>query len=145
MSDLDLNQTSFAIVSINKIIVKKRIRRHKGDLSELKTSIQKMGLLNPIIIDKNYELIAGERRLAALKELGWGKVDVKIIDTSSKYFKVSLELSENQHRKDFTAAEMKRGLALQKKMQLKEEKNPFAYYWMLLVDWLKSLYYKLIK
>lgn len=145
MSDLETDFPAFTTLPVNEIIIKKRIRQNKGNLSDLKVSIQKFGLLNPIIVDRNYRLIAGERRLAAIKELGLEKIDVKIVDASSKYFKISLEIDENQHRKDFTLKEMERGLALQKKLRLKEEKNFFSYYWTLLVDWVKSLYHKWVK
>jgi len=49
----------------------------KEALEELKESINKEGLLHPIIVrpsgDK-YEIVAGHRRFIACKELGWGKI-----------------------------------------------------------------------
>ena len=48
-------------MKIHDIIIKHRIRKDLGDLSSLKQSIEKYGLLHPIIINKKNELISGER------------------------------------------------------------------------------------
>ena len=57
------------LVNINDIKIKKRVRRDLGDLEALKNSLRTYGLLNPITINGKYELIAGERRLQAAKQL----------------------------------------------------------------------------
>lgn len=48
------------------------------EMSELKDSIDHHGILQPLVVrrldDTKYELIAGERRLRAAKDLGWSKV-----------------------------------------------------------------------
>src|SRR5687767_4185626 len=47
-------------------------------LEELKASILKAGLLQPVVVraggDGGYELIAGERRLRACQALGWERI-----------------------------------------------------------------------
>ena len=51
------------------------------DVKDLKEEIQKDGLLSPLLVrevDGYYELIDGERRLRAVKELGWKKVPVEV-------------------------------------------------------------------
>ena len=58
-------------VLIDDIIIKRRIRNSLGDLTYLMESIGKYGLLNPITVTDNLELIAGYRRLQACKALGW--------------------------------------------------------------------------
>ena len=40
-------------------------------LRGLKDSISDVGLLYPVLMDKNNNLIDGHRRLVAVKELGW--------------------------------------------------------------------------
>jgi len=57
--------------------------RDMGDLSELKESIKTLGLINPITIDKTGRLLAGKRRFAAMKELGWDECPVYSIDESA--------------------------------------------------------------
>ena len=64
---------------IAKIIVGERHRRDMGDLAGLAQSIAEIGLLNPITVDENGHLLAGARRLAACKLLGWTHVEVKIV------------------------------------------------------------------
>ena len=51
------------ILKISEIIIKDRIRKEMGDLVSLEKSIHKLGLLHPIVISENNELIAGKRRL----------------------------------------------------------------------------------
>ncbi len=67
--------------------------RIKFDLEELKTEIEVDGLLSPIIVRKvgsYYELIDGERRLRALKELGWKRIPVEIRPLDDRLAKVSI-------------------------------------------------------
>ena len=65
---------------ISKIRVGKRFRKDIGELETLKNSIQEIGLLQPIVVDEKNNLIAGQRRLMACKELGWKEIDVKIVE-----------------------------------------------------------------
>jgi ParB family transcriptional regulator, chromosome partitioning protein len=63
-------------VPIAAIRVGKRHRKDLGDIRSLARSIQEIGLLHPVVIRPDGKLIAGERRLGALKLLGWTKVPV---------------------------------------------------------------------
>ncbi len=57
--------------------IKRKDGRRKLDtdhVKELADSIQELGLLNPITIDREYFLIAGLHRLEAAKMLGWIEV-----------------------------------------------------------------------
>ena len=58
------------LVPIAQIKIKRRVRKDLGNLDDLKDSLRTYGLLNPITINSKYELIAGERRLTAAKEIG---------------------------------------------------------------------------
>lgn len=53
---------------------KMNVRKHMGDLEDLKDSIRALGILQPILVrplgDGRYEVIAGARRVAAAKEIG---------------------------------------------------------------------------
>ncbi|EMO26573.1 ParB-like protein [Leptospira interrogans serovar Bataviae str. HAI135] len=71
-------------IRVSDIKVKNRIRKDLGDLQSLKESIQKLGLLHPILIDLENTLISGERRLESVKILGWEYVDVRIVDIRNK-------------------------------------------------------------
>ena len=67
----------------------------------LSESIQHIGLLHPIVVrpkEDHFELIAGSRRLAACKSLGWQRVLCHVVDQSDKEaFETSLV--ENIQRK----------------------------------------------
>ncbi|MBN1153383.1 ParB N-terminal domain-containing protein [candidate division KSB1 bacterium] len=87
---------------IDAIDIGNRIRHDIGDVTELKESIQAVGLLNPIIINSNNELLSGLRRLEACRQLGWTEIEVRIVETDSDELKnLDLEYHENIGRLDF--------------------------------------------
>ncbi len=50
------------------VIIKRSVRENYGDLQSLVASIKKLGLIYPVIIDKNNILISGNRRIEASLE-----------------------------------------------------------------------------
>ncbi|HIQ07779.1 MAG TPA: hypothetical protein EYH35_04925 [Thiotrichaceae bacterium] len=54
--------------------------RLETDVSTLKKSIEKVGLINPVTINKENELLAGARRFQAVSELGWTEIAVHMVD-----------------------------------------------------------------
>ena len=93
------------LINVDKIIVKNRIRKDFGDISELAMDIQDNGLISPIVINKDYVLLAGERRLRAIKRLGWTQVEVRMMDTRDAEHELNIEISENDVRKAFSKSE----------------------------------------
>lgn len=93
------------VVGIDKIIVGDRIRKEFGEIKELAEDIRENGLINPPVVNKNYELLAGERRLRACKSLGWSQIEVRMVDTRDAEHELNIEISENEVRKDFSKAE----------------------------------------
>src|SRR4051794_35775078 len=80
-----------------------RVRRALGDVAGLAASINDVGLLQPIVVDGNGVLIAGLRRLAALKLLGRQDVPVNVVATiDDALSRLKAERDENTQRKDFT-------------------------------------------
>ena len=65
-------------------------------------SIFEIGLLHPVVVTPQLELIAGERRLRACQHLGRDTVPVTIVDLGEI---VRGELAENDQRKAFTLSE----------------------------------------
>lgn len=57
------------------------------------------------MITSKYELIAGERRLKAMKLLGYKQVDVRFMEVQDAEHALNIEISENETRKDFSKAE----------------------------------------
>jgi ParB family chromosome partitioning protein len=87
---------------VSSILVGQRHRRDLGDIDALAASIADVGPLHPIVITPEGKLIAGERRLAACKALGWTEIPVNVVDLDSV---VRGEFAENTCRKDFTLSE----------------------------------------
>lgn len=77
-------------------------------LEELKRSIQENGIIQPITVrkvERGYELIAGERRLRAVTELGYEKIPAYLIQVESKEEMLELALIENVQRDYLNAIE----------------------------------------
>jgi ParB/RepB/Spo0J family partition protein len=87
---------------IEAIRIGKRHRRDLGDVKGLAQSISELGLLHPVVITPDDELIAGQRRLEACRLLGWEEVPVYIVDLADF---VRGEADENVKRKDFLPSE----------------------------------------
>ncbi len=87
---------------ISEIVILERFRKNLGDLIPLEKSIHKLGLLHPIVVSENNELIAGQRRLVACKNLEWEEVPVTVINIQKLR---DGEIDENQIREDFTSDE----------------------------------------
>lgn len=104
---------------IEDIKIKKRIRKDLGDLTFLIDSLRSHGLMNPVVITKNNELIAGHRRIASAKVLGWKSIEVMVLDKISELEKLELEIEENVVRKDFSGDELEDAMA-----RLEALKNP---------------------
>jgi ParB-like chromosome segregation protein Spo0J len=88
--------------AIDSIRIGERHRRDLGDIPGLARSINEIGLLHPVVVRPDGTLIAGERRIAACRMLGWQSVPVTAIDLESV---VRGEFAENAVRKDFTPSE----------------------------------------
>ncbi|CCC85734.1 putative plasmid-partitioning protein [Paenibacillus polymyxa M1] len=92
-------------IGISKIKVSDRIRKDFGGIEELAQDIEQNGLINPIVVTPDYQLIAGERRLRAHQFLGRSEVTVRVMEIKDFEHQLQLEISENEHRKEFTFSE----------------------------------------
>ena len=80
-----------------------------GALDELKKSILENGLIQPITVrrvNKHFELISGERRLRASKEIGLKEIPAYIIKVDTKEAMLALSLIENVQREDLNPIEI---------------------------------------
>lgn len=89
-------------MKIDAIRIGDRVRKDLGDIASLAESIKRHGLLHPIVIKTDSTLVAGHRRLEAVKSLGWDEIMVTVIDVADL---LSAERDENTERKDFTPTE----------------------------------------
>ena len=78
-------------------------------LDELKKSILQNGLIQPITVrrlENKYQLISGERRLRACKDIGYKEIPAYIIKVESKEAMLALALIENIQREKLNAIEV---------------------------------------
>jgi len=78
---------------------------HDADLSGLIKSIQTIGLLHPITVraeGENYIVLAGNRRLAAVRALEWPTVPCRVLVDPTSTAKIGVTVMENLDRKQLT-------------------------------------------
>ena len=104
-------------IPVDKIVIdeRHRIRKDAGDLTSLIASIQKVGLLNPIVLTEDHRLVAGFRRLSACRKLGWNEIEANVVSYKDDLLLLlDAEVEENLVRKDFTAEEI---MAIEKRRE----------------------------
>jgi len=98
-------------IKIADIKIGARRREDLGDIDALAESIHKYGLLAPPVLTDGGELVAGQRRIEAMKRLGW--IETPFINkgqlTQEQLHEIELE--ENIRRKDFTEYEISKNVA----------------------------------
>ena len=126
-------------LKVDEIKIGSRIRQEIGDLTELKESIKEVGLLQPILINSDNELLSGLRRLEACRQLGWLDIEVKVMETGSDDVKkLDLEYHENLGRMNFTEDEtLKYG---ESRYSLLHPPQPEKGLWA----WLKKIWEKIV-
>jgi ParB family chromosome partitioning protein len=81
-------------------------------LAELSASIKEKGIIQPVVVrqvGEEFELVAGERRLMAVKKLGWDKIPAVITGKLSKEEMLELSLIENLQREDLNPLDTAKG------------------------------------
>ena len=90
-------------VPIEKIKYGLRYRTADGDIGGLANSIREVGLLQPVGVDQNMQLIYGGRRVRACSiELGWKTIPAVVLSLKSV---LRGQHDENEFRKQFTPSE----------------------------------------
>ena len=99
------------VLEVSKIMSVKNIRNeHDKDITELADSINRQGLINPITVMSvsggKYRVIAGHRRLEAVKRLGLPHIECQVLEPMSEKDIVLTQLAENVQRKNMSAQEL---------------------------------------
>jgi ParB/RepB/Spo0J family partition protein len=95
-----------------------QVERHKRQRTEidhayiqdLASSIQRLGLIHPIVITHGMELVAGESRLLACKLLGWTSITTQYQEDADEATLQEIELEENIKRRDISWQDQCRAL-----------------------------------
>ncbi len=104
-ASLPSNEVSEGLIDANPYQPRSQV--HDADLAELANSLREHGLVQPIVVrakGDRYQLIAGQRRLAAARRLGWGKVLVRVLDVDDRQMS-EIAIVENLQRRDLDALE----------------------------------------
>ncbi len=97
------------LLPIDKLVsmpFQSRVNKADPDFADLVASIQEHGMIEPVVVrplhdsESRYEVLAGERRLKAAKELKWSVVPCHIREVSEDVA-IVLQAEENLHRKDY--------------------------------------------
>lgn len=87
------------IVKVDAIRVEDRARRDYSGIDTLAASIDSLGLLHPIVVTPDLRLVAGGRRLEAVRALGWVSVPVTVFaNLSEAASMLQAESDENTER-----------------------------------------------
>lgn len=114
----------FDTLPISKITVLREGRQRKElvDIDILADSIKRLGLINPITVDDDNILIAGERRLTAVKSLGWTHIPVQRASADTLISR-AIELEENVKRVDLPWQDQVRAVQEYHALRAKETKG----------------------
>lgn len=102
--------TTISVSDIEPNPYQPRERFSNEGIKELSDSIASKGLIQPIVVRKHngkFQVVVGERRLRAVKILGWKYVDVVVVDVEDKDL-LQMALIENLQREDINPVEMAR-------------------------------------
>ena len=82
-------------------------RRSVGNVLELAGSIERVGLLHPLVLNSRKELVSGGRRLEAVRKLFWETVPCRVVSTlDDAVTALRAERDENTCRADLTSEEL---------------------------------------
>lgn len=82
---------------------RQRTKVDRDALEELKLNIQQNGLIHAVCVREDFTLIAGGRRLQAVKELGWDRIPTNVLIGPIDELRLAvIELSENVVREDIS-------------------------------------------
>ena len=100
---------------ISDIHIGHRYRQDLGDITGLAASIDEFGLLQDVVVRPDGMLVAGQRRIAACRMLGWQDIPAKVAENLEEELRLlKAQRDENTCRKDLTVSEkVARGQALE--------------------------------
>ena len=90
--------TEFQLVDINKLVpYANNARTHnKEQILKLRSSLREFGFVNPVIIDKEYNVLAGHGRIMAAKEEGITEIPCVYVDHFTEAQKKAYILADNR-------------------------------------------------
>ena len=90
--------TKFELVAVEKLVpYANNARTHSAEqVLKLRSSLREFGFVNPILIDRNYNVLAGHGRLSAAKEEKISEVPCVFVDGLTEAQKKAYILADNR-------------------------------------------------
>ena len=97
-----MTTSDLKLVPINDLVPYiNNARTHSpAQITKLRSSLREFGFVNPIIVDKDYNVIAGHGRLLAAKEEGFTKVPCVFADYLTEAQKKAYIIADNRYAED---------------------------------------------
>ena len=94
---------------ISEVKLNSEYLRVDTDVSTLRKSVESIGLIHPVTINQEDELLAGARRFQAVKELGWDEIPVHVVDRDALVQEL-ISIDENLVRSPLNGLELEKVL-----------------------------------
>jgi len=94
--------TQMTLVAIDKLVpYVNNARTHSPEqITKLRSSLREFGFINPVIVDKDYNVIAGHGRIEAAKAEGISEVPCVLVDYLTEAQKKAYILADNRMAMD---------------------------------------------
>lgn len=110
-------------MKFNDIKTSSKYVRLDSNVDMLAKSIEQVGLIHPLSVNEENELLAGGRRYSAIKTLGWDEVEVSVVKKSELEQEL-ISIDENLVRKSLSKLQFEK--CLNRGRAIYEELNPTA-------------------
>ena len=110
-------------MKLSEIKTDREYLRLDSDVETLAKSIDQVGLIHPLSVNEDNELLAGGRRYCAVKSLGWEEVEVSVVKRSDLEQEL-ISIDENLVRKPLDKLQFEK--CLNRGREIYEELNPTA-------------------
>ncbi len=94
--------TEFQLVDINRLVPYiNNARTHSPEqINKLRASLREFGFVNPIIVDRDYNVLAGHGRLIGAKAEGYKEVPCVFVDEMTEAQKKAYIIADNRMAMD---------------------------------------------
>ncbi|MHC4894121.1 MAG: ParB/RepB/Spo0J family partition protein [Planctomycetota bacterium] len=116
-------ELQISVRAIADLVLESEYLRKGTDVSALKKSIESIGLIHPVTINAQNELLAGARRVQAARELGWTEIPVHVVEREALEQEL-ISIDENLVRTPLTALELEK--SLNRGREIYEQLHPAA-------------------
>ncbi len=99
---MSVTTNKMEIIDIDKLVpyVNNARTHSKEQIAKLRSSLREFGFINPVLIDKNFMVLAGHGRIAAAKEEGIKEVPCVFVEHLSEAQKKAYIIADNRYAED---------------------------------------------